>query len=95
MLAMRDELGVDMSGFDCGDSILPESTLPAPACLAVLFIGLVLYAALPAPCGVIGLLAGLIVVCLLDGSSKSARPELRVRDLLNAVEAGRWVSPKA
>lgn len=95
--AMRDELGVDMNGFDCEDYVSPEVSPPALGVPVALFLTggvFCLYGVLPTLYGIISLLVGLIGFLLSGRSSKSAHLELRVRDLLNAVEAGRWVSPK-
>jgi hypothetical protein len=104
--AMERRLHVDMSEFDSHDCISPEyMTLGDYVLMFVIMgggmalAGLVnfLRPALPPLCLLlVGVLGAVLVVRLGAKFSpkEDRRPELRVRDLVRAVEAKRWVSPK-
>lgn len=90
--------GIDMSGFDCHDHITPEG-LPLPPMLGwlALTLGCSIGIAANFPAWPDALVVAMASVCsavgLLALSSKQPRQELRVRDLIAAAEAGRWVPP--
>jgi hypothetical protein len=103
LLEAMHQDGIDMTEFDCHDRITPEGTPLPPmvawlVCVAGISWALSLHGQswrdwLVFPFAFLGAY-GIVSLSsrLLPGSRHE---ELRVRDLVLSVEAGRWISPKA
>ncbi len=99
---LNEELGVDMTEFDCEDHITPEGTPPLQMVFVVvtmLATIVVMISVVPeAPVWimvVVSLLATFTIASAVGRMFAKPTPELRIRDLVLSVEAGRWISPKA
>ena len=99
---LNEELGVDMTEFDCEDHITPEGTPPLQMLFMVVTMLVtiaVMIALVPeTPVGImvaVSLLATFTIAWVVGRIFAKPTPELKIRDLVLSVEAGRWVSPKA
>lgn len=102
LLEAMQEAGVDLSEFDCHDRITPEGLplLPMLVWLAIMAgLSWVLSSNFPSwPDEVVftaSFVSAWVMVFSVCGLLPGLRhEELRVRDLVLSVEAGRWISPK-
>ncbi len=99
---LGEELGVDISGFDCDDHITPEGTPPlemlCSLVMALVSIALMIATVPETPMWIIIMISLLVPFTTTWAVGKiftMPHPELRIRDLVLSVEAGRWISPKA
>ena len=106
LLESMHEEGIDMTEFDCHDRITPEG-VPVLPMLGWLFIVVILMGLffsnlhlwadwIVFPVAPVAIIVATVVAYRIAGAfSTSQHEELRVRDFVLSVEAGRWRSPKA